>query len=581
MPRVPEAQPGQISTRALPGVDFTTASDPNAFRAGLANEGVQRSFSGLVNTVGEVVQKEKDKADVGLVDTKYYEAKKKMTTLLKGEIDEKTKNVIDPGFLSISGLDVDKEKANYDKKFKDFLSEAETGFTNDRQKELWQRERAKLEADFSSNVESHAFKERNDAIRRTYKDAVSIIQEDIMLNYAKPDAIQAGLKKQRDTLDKLADLEGYGKKSDSREILIKGAESLVHKGVVNSMLNDDQDLLASKYFNDNKDSFTKKDIDEVSRVLEEGSLRGESQRLTQSIMSENKSLTESLKLVDGKTDNPKVKDELRRRVKEAFSDREMAKRIDNEERFQSAFNKVDANPTKDAVPHEEWIKLNPSQQKSLYDWIDSKKKGAPQTDWTKWTDLWEMSSSPKTRDKFLAIDPLEYRPYLDDSKYAELVKLRGDLRSGKSDANLAIDGYRSDKQVVDDAMKASGFDMKSTNSEDIKLMNDFRSEVDRRVQVYKQRVGKKYIDNNELQTLVDGLLIEGIDPDSGFLGMFKTRKKAFEIKPGEQFEIDPESIPRIERNKIEDSLRRNGKPVDEESINRLYLLNLQRKGILD
>lgn len=577
MPKVPIAQPGQVSTRALPDVDFTTRIDSSVFQGGFTDRDIRSSFVNAGMSFAKDLEREalveRDKANRSNVKIVRDDVISEFNKLRKGETDD-AGNVIEPGYFSFSGKSADEKKEEYLKRAKSFLDQADSRITNEEQKEYWSEIKSKLALDFESSIEDHSFRQRMAYTEERLKSGLSTIQEDIVLNYSQPNKIEAGFKDLEKDFNDLADIQGLSK--EGREKGLKQLRSSTHKMIIAQMLGEDQDLAASAYFKGAKKDLTVEDKLKLTDMLDEGSLRGNSQRQTDSIMSKNLSQSEALSQAR-QIENPKLRDEVIRRVKNRYAEDRMIKEESARVLYENAFNKVDKDPRIEAVPEEDWIALKPEHKKNLQTYIDYKIRGKSiPTKWERYYDLKTMATNAGTRDKFLRLDLLNDRLNLADPEFKELVNLQTGLRAGSSEAQSIIDGYRSDKQIVDDTMRAAGFDLRSTDEDDLKAVAEMRAEIDRRVQAHKKKTGKKYIDNIELQSIVDGMFVEGVDPNSGFLGFFKKRKKAYEIEPGQEFELDVDTIPKFDRQRIEQALKLEGKEITEEAIADKYLRRLKK-----
>jgi hypothetical protein len=70
-----------------------------------------------------------------------------------------------------------------------------------------------------------------------------------------------------------------------------------------------------------------------------------------------------------------------------------------------------------------------------------------------------------------------------------------------------------------------------------------------------------------MQKIVDGLMIQGIT-EKGWL--WDTKKRKYQLQPGEKMLFKIDDVPGTEKAKIEDALRRKGIPVSNEKILELY-----------
>lgn len=564
MPKVPIARP-QVQTRGFSTARVSTQAPVEAFGGGGQQQAAANALAGLTGQIAKAVEREKNKADTTNVRINSSDARQLMNDRLRGK----------GGYLSQRGLSADETKEEFQSNFYKDLDKFDEKFTNDKQRELWAAEKARIRLDFDNVAENHAFRERQVYTEQKLKDSIAIIQDDVTVNYKEDLKIQEGIERQEALINDLADLQGLS--PESRKRLLTEGKSRTHASVIAQMLSDNNDRLAKAYFKESSSELTAEDKKRAQSMIDEGSVRGESQRQTDNIMEMGMSQSDALEKARDIKD-PEVRDETVRRVRARYAENKTLEEEAQKTLFQESFNKIDLNPSRDAIPPETWTKLSPARQKVLNAWIDKKKRGKDiVTDWVTYYDLKTQASSPSQREQFLRRDLLKERLKLGDSEFKELIKLQAEMRSGSKSAQLNIDGYRTDKQIVDDTLRASGFDLRDKSVDNQKRINNFRAEVDRRVKEEKEKTGKKYIDNERLQFIVDSMLVEGTDPDSGVFGFFQTKKRAFEIEPGAEFELDVDSIPMGEVNKIKGALKRRNMPVNDENIIRLYLQKTQGK----
>jgi hypothetical protein len=92
------------------------------------------------------------------------------------------------------------------------------------------------------------------------------------------------------------------------------------------------------------------------------------------------------------------------------------------------------------------------------------------------------------------------------------------------------------------------------------------------VRSQETRSGKNATDA-EVQGIVDGLMIEGVTK-KGLI--FDDKKRVYQLQPGEGVTVKVTDVPRGERDKIEAALRNNNKPINDDTIVKLYQEKLLR-----
>lgn len=145
-----------------------------------------------------------------------------------------------------------------------------------------------------------------------------------------------------------------------------------HSAVVGQILEDGNDLFADAYVEQFKDEFTEDAKNKLKPAIEEAGLRAKSQAATDKIIVSipgddgedwKKRFDQAKKIKD-----PKLRDEVSRRLKSEFSlQKELERQIDNDS-YMSALNQVEANAgqhPKDIVGAGRWSNFTKAQRDSL------------------------------------------------------------------------------------------------------------------------------------------------------------------------------------------------------------------------
>lgn len=557
MPRVPRYE-GQVQEQGIPGVRFSTQTSLESFGGGESAAGVTRAFAGAVNEVAKVYEFNKAKADDSALKDYEMQALKK-----KNELMHDPNN----GALNKSGKDAFNVTQEYGDEYKKFLDELDSKLSDDNQKAMARNIRARYSEDLNVTLNRHTSGQIKQYEEQQTKAGVELHMQDAILNYGDPTKVQGAIQNQKAYILDYAQKNGVPPERSA--IMISEAESKTHYSVMNRMLNNNQDQLAENYFKQNKDKFVGTDALNAEKVLEEGILRGKSQRFSDGILRKGLGLGESLEEAR-KISDPKLRDETTRRIKDLFSEKKAAEEEVKSKLFENAA--IFAEQNKDRPDPETWLKLDLNQRNAIDSRIKQLRQGIdPETSWTDYYDLKTIASNPSTKSQFLKMNLMEYRPKMADAEFKELINLQTGLRNGDSGADAMLDGIRTDMQVVNDTLRAAGMNptpKKGTNeAEKVSL---FRAKVDEQVAIYKRQTGSKSIGNDKVQEIVDNLLVKGEVPGTGFFGLFKTKRSMFEVQPGEQIVIEVDDIPKAELNKIKDAMQRRGIPYSDQKAIELY-----------
>lgn len=554
MPTVPAPlQEAQTRVQVSPNARVSTQAPEGAFGS---TEIAQRAISQVGNQMMQIAKEEKQKAD----DVATTEAYTKTIAL-------RNRLMYDPksGAMTRKGKDAFGVGEEYTQQFNEGADEIQASLTNEDQRQMYNKIKENELRDLDTNLTKHTFQQAQAYEQQTTEASIAATREDAVLNYQDPGKVQNSLAMQKSLI--MAQAERSGVAPETAMMAVKSAESKTHEAVVNRMLANGQDLAASEYYKNIKGSMLADDTIQLEKALEEGSLRGTSQREAMAIASKTGSLSQALAQVD-KIQDPKIQDATRERVKQRFQEREQAQELAAKQSFHSAYSmaesaKREGRNIRDSIPPDMYERMTPSQKGVIAALAN---KDTIETSWDEYYNLKTMAGSSQLRDKFMKTDLLLYRAKLGDSEFKELVNAQTEARKGNTET---LDGFQTDQQIVNGALAEAGIDPTPKHgSEDAKKVNMFRRRVDEEMRKQQQITGKK-LSNQEIQSVADGLMVQGIT-EKGFF--WDTKKRVFEIDPttDKDFEFEAKSIPPVERQKIESALRSKGIKVNDDNVMRLY-----------
>jgi hypothetical protein len=552
MPKVPLARIGQVQTRALPGARFKTGAPVEAFGGG--REKVTQAATSLVAKVGDAVEKEQDKAN--------RSASRIRANQFTSEVNDLSRE-----FSSHKGISANENKEAFNKRFKELRDKRSKDIPTARQEEQWAIDSSRTELNFNKRTGDHAFSEHQSYVRSELKSDIGNIAEDIASNYNEKDFnLELKLAESKQAVEELAAHDGVSE--EAKKAMHLEASSLTHKNLINEMLNRGEDKGAKEHFKKYKKEISQTDRNSLDGALEEGILRGESQRATDKIMSMNLSREDALAYA-----REKYGDELEERtvrdVKTRYAEQKQARDLADNERFEKHYNEVDKTRDLKSITADEWVKLSASDKVKIRALVAGKKYT---TNFEKYDELSKMAYDEKEKFKKISLTR-NYRQHLSDSDLRKYIDLQSDMRSGKGSATFKVDGIGSDMQQFKRSIEGKNF----TNEQESLLF----AEVTRRVEAYKYHEEQSHIESSELQKIIDHLIVEGTTPGSGFLGMFKDTKMKFEFEPGVKNKrvIDISTLSPIERRKIDEYLVYKKIPRNDKERLKAYqdLLILKEK----
>ena len=564
MPTVPTYK-SRVAPAETPRVRVPTQAPEGTFGSGVDTEAVGRALGGAAKAVTNVIMEERQRAD----EVNVVGAKKSLTDL---EVDLQFNQ--EYGYRGKMGKAAGESIVETQERWQKGVDEITNGLTNERQKFVFQQEAARRWDFVNKDLSSHAFRESRKYDDEQTEAFISNEKNAALSNYRDFARVEESVQNQKQ------EIYNYGKRNglsgEAIKLRMDTEASKTYSTVVSQLLAANQDQAAKKYFDDHKDHIMGGDLARIEKELEIGSIRGAAQRKTDEIMAKGLPMQQALDEARGMSD-PERKDETVRRIKERYQEKKAAQEQMAAELFMRSYNEVERSKNLDAISPGDWSLLKPDQRSTL------KKLASGQeikTDWQKYYDLKQLAGNPKTRDKFISMDLSGSRGYLADAEFKELTRDQANLRKNDPNTLAALDGFMSDKQVVDATLEATGFNVSpKPGTSDAVRYNEVMRHIDSEVYKWKARNNSKTIPNKEVQSIVDSLVVEGTVPGSGvplfgpFGGprLFQEKKKIFELDPGEQVDIDIESISKTERDKITEALRRKGLPVNDDTILELYM----------
>lgn len=563
MPTVPRYSP-QADQARTPTVRIDPNQPIETFGGGAAAAAVPGAIIAAGDRFQKYVKEAKAEADDVAATSAYEKLVKKKNELIwdgqNGAVNKKGKDAL--GVMQ-----------EYGPQFEEYHAQIQSELSNEDQRRAVSKLYARENLEFTNTLQKHVFTESKNLTDMTTAAAIQATQDDAILNYQNPGKVQEALARQKELLNKKAVINGY-----SPEIIAeqsKEEESKTHAGIVERMLANGEDLTAQKYYEQVKSGLVAPVAVKLDAAVQEGSIRGESQRQSSDIMSKYGSDQKKALEAARQIEHPRVQEETVQEIKRRFAENEQIKKANEELLFTTAANT--AEKTKDRPDPSVWAGLTLQQRNAIDNRIEQLRKGLqPQTDWESFYDLRTQASTPELQDKFLQTNLLMYRSKLADSEFKELITVQTALRKGDGSADKHLDGYRTDAGIVNDTLSLIGVDpTPKSGSEDAKKVALFRRQVDQAIAAESRATGKKP-SNERVQQIVDSMTVKGITDRT--LHFFKTEKYKYELEPGQRFieDVDFETIPPVAKKNIERALKQAGLKATEEEIRRAYTMSIQK-----
>lgn len=558
MPTVPRAQ-RQVQDGILPSARVTQRASDEAFGGG--GRQVLEAATRATGQIAKVMEQEREKA-LSLEASNYDREFKKA-------YDRK---LYDPenGFMALKGRAPSEGQKQYIQDFESEIDAKIAEVSDERLKERLVQQKNNYISNFHSATERHAFQEIKEYDNTSTAANLTAAQEMALTNMYEPGRIGESVEK----INRLVDEYGMRNGLPPEAITQKKREevSKTYGSVITKMVNDGDDRTAKAFLKEIEGEIDGGTRDQLAKMIDNASIRGDSQRVADEIMQ--KGLSESEALAEArKIEDPKRRDEAVRRVKNRYSENKAIQERQAWEIADNAGKKLEEAGSLDVVPPAQWDKLNYKQQMALKKREQQLKAGVePDTDFTKYYQLEQLAA--EKRQAFGKINLIEFRPYLSDTDFKKFSKMQASYRQKTSEANSLFDGVESKNSIVNNALTEIGVDYsKKASDEEIQRSNKFRRRVDDLVMEKQRELGRE-VNNKELREIVDDLRVEVVT-DKGWL--WDTEKRIFELNPGDEVSMDFEDIPEAERAKIEQALVRAGITVSEEEITRKYAAMLSKR----
>lgn len=554
MPMVPRRDERGVSPAPIPTERVPTDVPALAF-----GSPAQPDLGPLEGHVANIIQRERERADT----TALLDADNQLATL---QTDLHTQAT------SLKGKEAMGASARTAEAWQKGISEITAGLHTDQQRRAFAGRVGARWGTLYAAVESHAAGESEKYQAQTADAAIANRLSQAIEFYQSPAAVNEAIGETKAIFAKIGAQQGW-----SPEIIAdktSGAVTRIHAGVIDRLLANDQDRTASEYFAAHKDAIAGDTLAKVEGALEQGSLRGESQRQADSIIAKAKGSSEAREAVLAIPD-AKLRDATEERVRRHFADAADAARVERDARMQQATNVIEQTRDVTRVPPGVWSQLTLPERKGLRDYALELQKGVPvATDWTTYYDLKSLATSDVTRDKFLQTNLLGFKAQLGDAEFKELTGLQAELRKGESSAENKLGSYRTAAQVVNDGLAAVGIDPTPDPKKDQKTAARvalFRRSVDEQIQALESRTKKK-AGADDVQSIVDNLLVRGVRISAN--GNRSGDSFVFERQVGDRLVLKAKDVPPGERTRIEAALRRNKLPVSDATVLHLYLQRL-------
>lgn len=226
--------------------------------------------------------------------------------------------------------------------------------------------------------------------------------------------------------------------------------------------------------------------------------------------------------------DPKVRDEVERRIKVDRAQRQLIERERSEQRFDGVMDAIEKGAKRADIAPEVWIELTPQQRTAVEQRLAAP-GGTVKTDLDTYYKLAGMVTNDTQA--FGELDLRQYAGKLSTEDFKTLTNQQMRIRSGDARDPLAAN-FRNMNQTVDEyILKVYG--KTAAKGETQGKIIEFRSRFDEIKREYETQ-NKKKLSVPEARKMLDEMT-----QDVVLNGMFTANKRAFQLEPGDIEDVPP------------------------------------------
>lgn len=573
MPTVERYGGRRVVTNALPGVRKTAAetdvstgatyeeAKARSSQQGLGQFGEQVAGTGLV-----LYQREVERAD----NVALMEADRKL-----GEWENERLYNPEKGALTIKGKAAMPLPEEVGAEFNTLTGELEAGLKTPRQRDAFARVKAQRAVSLDATLRRHVFGEMQTYQKEELQGLIENSQTMAIQNANDPRRVGEELDRMRSAIKASGPQLGLGPEAIKQQL--ENVTSATHVGVINRLLANEQTAKANAYFQEAKGEISGDALAGVEKALDEGTLRGESQKAADKIIATGDSLTKQREAVRA-IEDPKLRDATMERIEHEASIKDREDRERDEATLTKAYTLVDKTHNVNAIDPATWAGMSGGSRSALRSYAEHLAKGIPvETDLGTYYGL--MRKAAEDPQGFSTQNLLEQKARLGETEFKQLAELQLSIRKGdaaRADKELA--GFRTKSDIIENSVVAYGLDPRAKPDTPAgRAIATLQRMVDLRVDAVQS--GGKKATNVEIQQIVDDVLSAQAPGRKGsWLGLV-TSDPFFDENPKRVVDMTIGDVPAGERSHIEAALRRAGKPISDAMILNAFQEMQLRRGV--
>jgi len=556
----------QVGIGALPGARKSAAATPASEGAGLQRAKADQALA--VGQFGERV------ARVGLDAYSRMQAEERdasdQTALMAASnalSDWKNQRLFDPdaGAFTKKGKDAMPLPEELHADFIKTTSAIAAGLSTPAQRDAFARLQSQEWQSIDLQVRRHVFTEVQGYRADELKALVGNKADSAIKNALDPKLVAADLETAVSAIRTSGPALGLG--PEAIDAQVKAVQSKTHVGVIAQLLALEKDGEAKDYFEATKGQIAGEQLDQVTKALDEGTLRGQSQREADKIIAAGGTLTQQLE--KAKDLEPKLRDLVEQRLEHESNVSDKAQRDNDEARQLRAYDVLDRTGDVLKIAPGDWAQFDGQARASMRAYAKARTKGETiETDLGTYYGLVQQAMDDPTG--FAHVGLLSYRGKLDESDFKHLASVQLSIRSGdtkKLDKELG--GTRTVAQIMADTI--GEVDPKSDRA------IQFRRALDKKVEEAQLRAGNTPLRNVEIQEMADDLWQSVVLRPGGWSNIIPGGAPfRDETKPIKDLEF--KDIPVSDRADIRAELYRAGLPITKDAILEAYVKAKRKMG---
>lgn len=425
--------------------------------------------------------------------------------------------------------------------------------------------------DLDRQLQAHVAGEKkkyDDALTESY---LANEQEAASLSYNDTDRIQTSIERQQKTIFDYAQRNGLPEeytKQKTQEMLSK-----THESVIVRMLANDEDLKAKAYYDGIKDN-VKISIG-TEKAIEEGSMRGASQRFVDDVTSKGMTRTQAYEEAK-KIEDPGLREATETRINAVYDRRKEAEAEARNQLYQTASTYVEGhigeNPRFSIPPHI-WSNLTLEQRTSL----EKRAEDVPQNSkvWLDFLDVKQDDLATMNRSDFES----KYWSNFDKEHRSRAETMWNNAIDAKQKglADPKLSTTLTFNSRVENSLRGANLippnkERSKLSKQESEIYDRFETQAAHEVENYELTTlgGKRKASGDEVQKIIDGMVIKKVFVDKPWSVDPQKPIGALNTDERNRVYVPMTDIPKDEVTSIENIARSKNKRITRDQVQRAY-----------